>query len=77
MITQKMIDNAKNNIFVHVVFQRDDMKEYECIGVIIKSSDYNVHIAFNTISDIVKDSIVIPKIDIISIEKIKKPKVFS
>ena len=75
MITQKMIDRAKNNIMVHIVFNVNK-KACECVGAIVKISDTEVRVSFNTIDDMVRDSITIQRTDILSIEKAKKIKIF-
>ena len=67
---QKLLDeNNPENTIVHVVMREDKSSdtEYECVGVLMEENENMVRIAFNGKNDKVVDDLVIPRLDVISI----------
>lgn len=76
MITQKMIDRAKNNIVVRIMFFGPYKIKYECVGAISKIDSKKVQVIFNALHGDAIDYADILRKDIIMIERVKKIKVF-
>ena len=67
---QKLLDeNNPENTIVHVVMREDKSSdtEYECVGVLMEENENMVRVAFNAKNDKVVDDLVIPRLDVISI----------
>ncbi len=67
---QKLLDeNNPENTIVHVVMREDKSSdtEYECVGVLMEENENMVRVAFNGKNDKVVDDLVIPRLDVISI----------
>ena len=70
-------EDSRENTLVHVVMRGSDGEEYECVGVLMREDEDTIRIAFNAKDDVVVDYYDIQKRDVISIEVIDVPKLFS